>query len=317
MSPSARMNAVDVVSGLVGGVGDDDALVARARRTHPRQLVCAATGYGSPVVAASTPRTGQLSTLVAAFVGYARQRSATPAVLHCPDGDPLLEALADNGFAVGMTDLYPVLDLPGDSVRDYLASLPKGRRGNVRREMAALAGGRAELYVGERARPHLPAAAALNVSGYRQRGGDRDEEEARAVYDRLLDHFGDRLLLSLVSTGGRPVASAVLVIGEEDLLLYSAGLLLPDSRDVAGYFNAAYYLPIEYAYGRRLRRILLGPTGWQAKRLRGARFEPLYSAVPRHDNVLAGLLAVTDARMRAAVDAATTRSRVLPPARAA
>lgn len=100
------------------------------------------------------------------------------------------------------------------------------------------------------------------------------------------------------SAGGRPVASAVLIAGDGDLLLYSAGLLLPDSRDVAAYFNSAYYLPIEYAYAHGLRRILLGPTGRQTKRLRGARFEPLYSAVPRHDTVLTELLAGTDAQLR-------------------
>ncbi|MEV0001811.1 GNAT family N-acetyltransferase [Micromonospora sp. NPDC050980] len=300
LCPPTRMNIVDVVGGLVGEAGGDEDLVARARQAHPRQLVCAATGYGSPVVAATTPHPDRLSTLVATFVEYARQRGATPAVLHCPAGDPLLDALAANDFAVGVTDLYPVLDLPGDSMRDYLAALPKGRRGNVRREIAALAGGRAEVHVGERARPHLAAAASLNVAGYRQRGSDRNEAEARAVYERLLDHFGDRLLLTTVSAGGRPVASAVLLIGDGDLLLYSAGLLLPDSRAVAGYFNAAYYLPIEYAYANGLRRIMLGPTGRQAKRLRGARFEPLYSAVPRHDRTLTELLAATDARLRAA-----------------
>src|SRR5258708_33298493 len=95
---------------------------------------------------------------------------------------------------------------------------------------------------------------------------------------------------TMVCDESGPVASACLIIGGTDLLLYSAGLELPRSRAVAGYFNAAYYLPIEFAYRRGLRRILLGPTRRNTKLLRGSRFTPLCSAGATRATALGGLL---------------------------
>ncbi|WP_244871675.1 GNAT family N-acetyltransferase [Catellatospora sp. TT07R-123] len=299
LSPAPRMNAADVASGAVAGLEVDPAQLEALRAAYPRQLVCAATGYGSPVVAAAEPTAAQLSTLVAGLVAEAGRQQAVPALLHVPQGDPLLDVLEQEGFAVGMADLYPVLDLPGDGIDDYLAMLSKGRRSNARRETAARAGGRVDVFTGEQCRPHLAAAAWLNAQGYLQRGGYRDEHEALAVYQRLVDRCGDDFILTMVSVGDQPVASATLIAGTGELLLYSAGLLLPDSRDVAGYFNAAYYLPIEYAYAHGMRRIHLGPTGWQAKQLRGARFTPLYAAVPATETALVDLLKATDVGLRA------------------
>ncbi len=298
----ARMNAIDVVSGVVAGLDIDDARLGASRAAYPRQLVSAANGYGSPLVAAEPPAPGDLAALVAALVGEARQREALPAVLHCPGDDLLLEILAGQGFVVGMTDLYPVLELPGTGMDDYLAALSKGRRANVRKEIAQRAGGPTLTCVGEHARPHLATAAELNASAYRQRGESGDRDRALSIYRRLLDSCGDNVILTLSHAGTRPVASAYLIAGTTDLLLYSAGLALPDSREVAGYFNAAYYLPIEYAYGHGLRRILLGPTGWQTKRLRGAQLRPLYSAVPADATTLVTLLSATDAWLRSTVE---------------
>ncbi len=298
----SRMDPLAVVSGATAGQEVAAGRLAAIRAGYPRLLVSAANGYGSPVVAANRPDPGELAELVAALVDQAGRRDAVPVVLHCPAGDPLLEALVGSGFVVGMTDLYPVLELPGHSVDDYLAALSKRKRTNVRREIAQRVAGSTSIHVGEQARPHLSAAAALNASAYRQRGEPGDEDRTLAIYRRLLDTCGDAVLLTLIHSGHRPVASAYLVAGTSDLLLYSAGLVQPDSREVAGYFNAAYYLPIEYAYEHGLRRLLLGPTGWQTKRLRGAELHPLYSAVPAHATALVDLLRTTDTWIRSTLD---------------
>ncbi|MGC4804628.1 ATP-grasp domain-containing protein [Micromonospora sp. DT233] len=293
-----RMDPVAVTGGATAGLAPPAELVAAARAAHPRFLAGAATGYGSPVTSA-TPTDTALEALVAALIRQARDDDATPAVLHCPADDPLLPALAAAGFAIGVTDLYPTLELPGTGLADYLAALPKGHRDNARREIRLRGGGPAHVFVGEQARPHLATAAALSASAYRQRGEDVDDARALPIYGRLLDVWGDDFLLTLVSDEAGPVACAVLVCGGTDLLLYGAGLLLPRSRAVAGYFNAAYYLPIEFAYRRGLRRIRLGPTGWHTKRLRGARFTPMCSAVPASAGALVDLLAATDRWARA------------------
>ncbi|HEY0936389.1 MAG TPA: GNAT family N-acetyltransferase, partial [Trebonia sp.] len=293
------MDPVSVLAGTVADQEADSAAVRAATAAHPRFLVSAATGYGSPLSRATEPTADDLGAIVAALVSEAHAGDATPVVLHCPADDPLLSALAAAEFTIGVTDLYPTLQLPGAGLDDYLAALPRGRRSAVRRELRAGASGTAEIYVGETARPHLAAAARLSAHAYRQRGQPADDDRARPIYRRLLDECGDDFALTLVSDGSGPVASACLVAGKTDLLLYSAGLELPRSQAVAGYFNAAYYLPIEFAYQRGLRRILLGPTGWHTKRLRGARFTPLCSAVPTAAAELAALLTATDQRLRA------------------
>ncbi|MDG4834253.1 ATP-grasp domain-containing protein [Solwaraspora sp. WMMD1047] len=295
---SARMDPVAVAGGAPAGRQPPAQLVGAARDAHPRFLVSSATGYGSPLTSASATAT-DLDTLVAALLREAKQNDATPAVLHCPAGDPLLPALVAAGFTLGVTDLYPTIELPGNGPADYLEALPKGHRDNARREIRLRGGGPAHVYLGEQARPHLATAAALSASAYRQRGEHSDDTRAIPIYGRLLDRWGDDFVLTLVEDEAGPVASAVLVVGATELLLYSAGLHLPRARAVAGYFNAAYYLPVELAYQRRLRRIRLGPTGWDTKRLRGARFTPMYSAVPTKAGALVDLLAATDQWTRA------------------
>jgi hypothetical protein len=294
-----RMDPLAVLSGVAAGLAVDDARLRLAR--YPEILVSAATGFGSPAVRTGATTAADLETVVAALSGEARRIGATPIVLHVPAGDPLLAALAGQGFAVGVTDLYPVMELPGESMADYLAGLSRNRRGNVRREIAAR-GDCAHVYVGEQAREHLVAAARLSASAYRQRGQPADDARAVPIYTRLLDSCGDDFVLTMICHAGEPVASACLIVGGTEALLYSAGLRLPESRAVAGYFNAAYYLPIEFAYRHGLRRIHLGPTSWAAKRLRGAVLRPLYSAVPGDVTDLVELLTGTDARLRERLD---------------
>jgi hypothetical protein len=110
----------------------------------------------------------------------------------------------------------------------------------------------------------------------------------------LLTACGEDFVLCVIDIDGVPVASGCLITGEADILLYSAGMRQPETRAVAGYFNAAYYLPIEFGYARGARRLLLGPTAVQTKLLRGARVNPVISAVPRACGPLARLLAATD-----------------------
>ncbi len=297
---SGRMDPVRVLGGTTADLDTDPVPLQAALDAYPRILVSAATGYGSPMPRAGEAAADDVEALVAALISHARESDATPVVLHCPSGDPLLAALAAQEFTVGITDLYPALELPGTGLADYLEALSRGRRRTVRHEIRARDGGSAHVYVGEEARPHLVAAARLSASAYRQRNQPGDDARAVPIYGRLLDSCGNDFVLTMVCDESGPVASACLIIGGTDLLLYSAGLELPRSRAVAGYFNAAYYLPIEFAYRRGLRRILLGPTGWHTKLLRGARFTPLCSAVPAGATALVNLLTETDRRLRSA-----------------
>jgi hypothetical protein len=296
-----RQDAVEVCSGAVAGIRYDTDLVAHARATFARQLVAGANGYVSPLVAGPEVGEPDVRCLIGAFVEAAEREQAVPAVLNFPPDDPLHGPLRSSGFAVGITDLYAAVDLPGHCFDDYLTGLPTHARGNVRRERRRLFPATATVHVGEQARARIDDAAALVVAAYQARGQQRNPADIRTSYRSLLGAFGDAFLLCVLDLDGAPVASTCLLVGETDLLAYSAGFA-PAQRAVAGYFNTAYYLPIEWAYSRGLRRVLLGPASARAKTFRGATLTPMLSAVPRSCEPLVAALASTDAAMRAELD---------------
>lgn len=289
-----RMNVVDVCSAVRRGVPQDDGVLEAARAATARQAVVAANGYISPLLG-----DGDAAAVVAlldTIATAARAAGAVPAVLHCPADDPLLDLLPQLGFAVGVTDLYASMELPGSDLDDFLATLPRRRRTGIRREIRALEHGR--ILRGTGAEPLVDAAATLVEAAYHARGQSIEAATVAAIYRRLLAGFGDDFLLSVAEVDGSPVATTCLLAARETLLSYSAGFRLARSRAVAGYFNTTYYLPLRHAYETGRRRLLLGPGTVEAKHLRGARFAPLFSAVPRTCAPLVTLLGRTDRWMR-------------------
>ncbi|MFI5661930.1 GNAT family N-acetyltransferase [Streptomyces sp. NPDC051684] len=291
-----RMNAVDVCAGTGRDVVQDTATVDAARVEAARQLVLAANGYVSPLVCRDAPEGEQTARLFEAALQAAQCDGRLPAVLHCPQGDSLTEAAQARGFVCGVTDLYPVIHLPGNGIDDYVAALPKQRRSGVRKELRARSRTECHVLRGDDAASHIDEAAQLVSMAYTARGQHMAAQKVAAIFTRLHGTFGDDFLLTMVSSDGAPVATACLVAGHDALLLYFVGLDPDRARQVSGYFNAAYYLPMEYAYERGITRLLVGPGTVESKRRRGARFEPLVSAVPARSK-LALLLARTDAEL--------------------
>jgi hypothetical protein len=297
-----RMNAVDVCAGTGRDVVQDPAALELARTEASRQLVVAANGYMSPLVTRGAPEAQQTARLFEAVVHAAESDRRLPAVLHCPQDDPLTAAARARGFVCGVTDLYPVIRLPGSGITDYVAALPKQRRSAVRRELKARSRTDCQMLQGDEAGRRIDEAAQLVSVAYAARGQSMAAEKVASIFRRLHGTFGNDFLLSMVSVAGRPVATACLVAGHSALLLYFVGLDPEYARQVAGYFNAAYYLPMELAYERKISQLLLGPGTLESKRRRGARFEPLVSAVPAQ-SPLAPLLARTDAELTARITA--------------
>lgn len=294
--PVARMDAVAVCGAVRRGVTQSAADVAAAGKAAARQVVIAANGYVSPLIGSGD--TGSIAEVVDAIATAARGAGAVPVLLHLPAGDPLLDLLPMLGFTVGLTDLYASIDLAGDDFDGYLGALSSRRRGRIRREIRALDAGQARIVAGADAEPLITEASRLVASAYQARGQSIEAESVARIYRRLLSCFGVDFLLSVVSVEGEPVASACLLTARDTVYAYSAGLRLPAARTVAGYFNATYYLPLRHGYATGRRRLLLGPGTIEAKQFRGARFEPLFSAVPANCTPLATLLRRTDAMLR-------------------
>ena len=292
----ARMDAVAVCAGKPAGILGDPALEQAARAACRRQLVLAANGYCSPVISReATPHRAALRDLVRAALDLAESAGAVPAALSCPADDPLLDVLAEHGFVRGYTDLYAVAEPIGERLEDFAAAQSRSRRITIMRESNALTEhGHGAVLVGEAAEPRIPEAAGLVAEAYAQRGQSIGAAEVESVYRELLAGHGDDFVLFLAEHEGAAVASTCALRGGDALLCYSAGLRQPGARSVAGYFNCGYYLPLRYAYRNGVRRVLLGPGNRETKRLRGARFTLLVSAVPGDQAPLVALLRETD-----------------------
>jgi hypothetical protein len=293
-----RKNVVDVCSGLDCQVPAPKSDIDAARVAYPRQLLAVANGVGTPVITNRTLSDYELDRLVAALVECAAESDAVPAVLHVPVGEPVLGVLRRRGFFVGISGLYPTIELPGDSFEDYLNGLLRSHRKMVRREVRMASGADRRILVGREAESRLENAAELVQCAYRSRGQSVEHAEVVDRYRRFVRILGDRFALSLVSVDGVPVASTTLVRGRDELLAYNSGFKPEYSRKVAGYFNSMYYCPIEYAYANKIRRIRLGSTTLTAKTWRGATLTPMCTAVPGSCTELVRLLRQTDQQVR-------------------
>jgi hypothetical protein len=294
----ARMNAVDVCAGRGRDVAQDAAVLAAARREHATQLNLALAGYTTPVWA-EEPRA--LPGFLAGVAALADREGARPAVLHAEHDPALLAALAGAGWTVGVTDLYAVITGVGTDLAGYLDGLPSKRRVNIRRDLRRLsdAGGQAELVVGDDIEPYHDEVAALEAATERRHGGDMPTAELREANEQLLRHLGKDLALAVVRGGnGDLVATCSLVATGGRVLSRMVGYEEERARPYAGYFHAAYYLPLRLAWERGADEVLLGTGSLPPKLARGARLRPLYSAVPPGSPATATLLRATDAALR-------------------
>jgi hypothetical protein len=297
----SMMNAVHICAGLGRGVAQDDAVLSAARREHVAQVNLALAGYTTPVWSdGDSP--GVLADFIATVGGLAEREGARPAVLHVEQDSALLAVLAALGWTVGVTDLYPVIRDVGTDLASYVDGLaPKQRRTNVRRDLRRLpeAGGRSEIVVGARIGPYHDAIAALEAATERRHGPGMPVAALRESNEQLLRCFGpDMAVVLVLDSNSDIVASGSLFATGSRILLRSVGFVEERARPFAGYFQAAFYLPLRYAWARGATEILLGPGSLRPKVARGARLRPLFSAVPPESAAAADLLLNTDRAMR-------------------
>jgi hypothetical protein len=294
----SRMNAVDVCAGTGRDVGADPVLLALARAEAAEQLNLALAGYASPVW---TDTGTDLPDLVEGICARAAAERARPAALHVGAESPLLPVLRGLGWVVGVTDLHAVLTDIGTDLDGFLAARKSRQRVNIRRDFRRLAdaGGRAELLPGAAIDPHHDEIAALEARSDDRHGTPGDPVRLRAMNERLVAAFGDDLVAGLVRDASDDiVASCTIVRTAGRVLPRFVGFAEAVARPLAGYFHAAYYLPLAYAWQSGATEVLLGPGSLAPKLLRGAVLRPVYSAVPPPSAALAGLLRHTDRVLR-------------------
>jgi hypothetical protein len=296
----SRMDAVEVCGGLFRQVEQDPADVAAARAAGRHQLVVVATGYTSPIWgSACDERVLELLT----HCRLLAPADAITAVLHVEYDSPLTGLLRSAGWHTGVTDLYAELDPIGRNRDEWLATLSSKRRISVKREMRRLddGGGVVQLLTGRDILPVLQPVAALEAEAGRRHNGTADARMISTANEDLAAGFGDLMTMVVVrDAAGEPVASCSTLSGGGLVLCRSAGLREPGARELAAYFHACYYGPLDLGWANGDHGLLLGPGSLGPKLFRGARPQPLVSAIPPDSPaVLRRLLEVTDGVIRA------------------
>lgn len=209
---------------------------------------------------------GAAGASVLAYNYLPREHALEVARAHAADGAVLLFHDVETVIPIGLWQDFD----------DYAAWLPAGRRPRARRELRRYrAGGRSIVELS------LPDAvkeiAPLNSALMRKHGHTAfDEERAVTVYDRQGRFLGDASSLLLSQDEGRAVGFALRYRQRDTLYGRVAGFDY-SVPNLADYFNLVFYHPIASGAGRDVREIHLGLGTFQAKMVRGAQPNPLYS----------------------------------------
>ena len=220
---------------------------------------------------------------------------ATVAMLYVrPEATMLAAALAAGGF-VGLP-LAPTweLRLPGAALEDYLASLPRKRRTEARRELRLLdeAGVRIEQVDAGAVFEDLLHLRCQLVAKYR--GAQRDPGAERAKLRTIVDDVaGGSPHVLLASADGTALGFAMFAEHRGMWHCLAVGAGYDDPRSRLTYFGTAYYRAAELAYRCGVRTIGYGIGSWQAKRARGCLPTPLTGWVHTTDDELAATLAAS------------------------
>jgi predicted N-acyltransferase len=182
--------------------------------------------------------------------------------------------LGAQGLALREGQQYHWVNRGYRDFEDFLAALSSGRRKTIRRERReAQAGLEIRCLTGaELAEEHWDAFFGFYMdTGARKWGRPY---LTRPFFSLLGERMAERVLLVMARRGGRWIAGALNLIGDDCLFGRNWGCV----EDVPFlHFEVCYYQAIEWAIGRGLARVEAGAQG-QHKIARGYLPAPVYSA---------------------------------------
>lgn len=204
---------------------------------------------------------------------------AAVALPYTPAGSALAAAAADTGHRHWLLGTDTVLDIPAAGFEGYLAVLSRHRRHRVRADRRAVErrGLRGTCRGHDLDDRVLQRMAELRAQHRARYGLPADQPAERARLARVIGLLGARTTVFTVddpADGSVVCFSCFVRDGEVWHALYVAADYT-DPRHRETYFEAAFYLPIEAAAERGVRRISYGFGSESAKRLRGCQDEPL------------------------------------------
>nr|WSY54639.1 GNAT family N-acetyltransferase [Streptomyces sp. NBC_00886] len=181
------------------------------------------------------------------------------------------------------------IPVPEDGWAGYLENLGYKRSVRVRRERRRF---QEAAYQVE----HLPLEECCEEAGHllactqRRYGHPADAKDLAESFEAQARAMAGRAEVFLARTsGGRPIGFCLYYVWGDALFLRAAGFDYEAVTGAGEYFNIVYYLPLEQASGRGVRRIHAGIEAAEAKALRGGRLHGLWMLDLGERSVLEGL----------------------------
>ena len=176
------------------------------------------------------------------------------------------------------TEPAAYLNVTWSSLDGYVQDLPSKRRWSVRKEVSAVADCGHHPTV-EPLAPWVDRIAPLLADLQRRHGLPDEVTSIADQLRRIAGALGEAASVVVIASPRGVVGFGLLLESGDDLYSYKVGFVEAEARECATYFNVLFYLPLDYAIQRHLRRIHFGITGAEAKLLRGAQVEARWSVI--------------------------------------
>lgn len=235
--------------------------------------------------------TAALELLVTAVAEEAARRGARSVALTAVPAtsawSPLRTLLARHGYVRAAQPPVAELELPAGGLDGYLAALPRHRRKNVRRELAAFAGAVDRVAVHDADRLLADDVVTLVHDRYRRYGHRTPAESVRARMAHA-QRLPGLTVLAAYRCGELHGFVAFAVDRPLGRTVPRFGGCRPDS--FFGYFNLTFYEPVRHCHAEGLRSLGLGDGSYAAKQARGATLHARDAFVRALDPAVAPLL---------------------------
>jgi hypothetical protein len=241
--------------------------------------------------------------LIDRAAALAAAEDAPLTVAYLPDENLAAEVAAAVGAEYALIGAETRLDVTWSDFEGYVASLPRQRRVNVRRER------RQYLESGLRTRiQHTTAslgarAAELHVQLMAKYGAGSTIESFMADFDDLAATVDEHITVFSAERDGVLIGLCVCLRDGSTVHIRSLGFDYALAANDFVYFNLVFYEPIVWGLENGVTDFCFGNGAYLAKCRRGARLEPLYGVVRWPARIgEAGRAALADRELRARAD---------------
>jgi hypothetical protein len=268
-----------VISGSPGEAGWYPALLGGAR-----------IGYANAILADPLlPETSQAAVcraLLDALASYAADSgrgSASLLYLNQEGAEQVTRArqvAGAAGWPLVFSSAEAVLSIAWDSFEEYLASLSRHRRANVRSDLRHFAESRLDARLVP-LREVAGEAAPLAVNVQLKYGHQSSTVRQVRFFGDCAALLGDDALVFGCFDGTRLAGFGLAFSWRDTLYVRSAGFDYDALPRMGEHFMVMYYAPIRYAIEHGLARVHFGTESFTAKVQRGCSLRPLWSAAWR------------------------------------